>query len=842
MTGSSSQRPSAPAHNALVVRSLLTVAPKEREQILKDVEYNVFAFPAGLVTCDYLSDSGTSAMTDVQWAAWPHQLERPNFFIVPQGRCAENLLFSTLSSIISEVPNDTTHLPVIISNGFFDTTGANAVASGFELQTFTQPGLNDPFPPELIGRENPFKGNLDIGLTEEFMFENPQRVTMLLMTITNNWAAAQPVSMANIQDAASLAHRQGIPLFFDACRFAENAYFIQRYEAAYANKSISEIVREMFSYAEGFTISLKKDGLSNMGGVLCFRDEGHFAQKYPGIGLLLKERQILTYGNDSYGGMSGRDLMAATAGLYEVTKQVYLESRITQVENFAVKVQAAGISVFSPPGGHAIYLNMDDFFLGCGRSPGDFASVGFTLELIKDYGIRAVEAGPFGWAWDLKAPQERAKIPNLVRFAVPRHVMSDDHIEYTVAAIQELHSRRHTVPNVVITRGKTMRLRHFSCGLKPVKADQTITGTYIEAVSRQLAILSSSLKHSAAAGQQLQNAFGLAAQAWGHAAIPSEPGYNGFVSNVTNDGAPHEYSVAISQRTGDAELRFLVEAQPNENTWMCLRNEALCVTKNIATECGKSVSLDRFNLIRDLLLPEKSKNGNATMAMWHSCALLPSSEPHWKVYFDPSAASGRSPAARSATTCEALSRLGLGESWAQLKQQMSPDEYVIYFSLDLCHNAEARVKVYVAHPNATAAEVARKHDALCESSSDSYEIQRFCLAMSGGSFGPFTSKPLISCFAFTSSAPGSSVGTVHFPIDAYVSHDAEARKRIERYYQESTITSPLCRERYTRALEIVQRRPLQQGPGIHAWVSLKMKSRGDFVNTFYMCPEIFRKI
>lgn len=143
--------------------------------------------------------------------------------------------------------------------------------------------------------------------------------------------------------------------------------------------------------------------------------------------------------------------MAATAGLYEVTKQAYLANRITQVQKFATKVQAAGVAVLSPPSGHAIYLDMDDFFLGCGRSPGDFASVGFSLELLKDYGIREAETGPFGWAWDLQTEQERADIPNLVRFAVPRHAMSDDHIDYTVAAIRELHSRRHSIPNVVIT-------------------------------------------------------------------------------------------------------------------------------------------------------------------------------------------------------------------------------------------------------------------------------------------------------------------------------------------------------------------------------------------------------
>lgn len=274
-----------------------------------------------------------------------------------------------------------------------------------------------------------------------------------------------------------------------------------------------------------------------------------------------------------------------------------------------------------------------------------------------------------------------------------------------------------------------MRLRHFSCGMKPVQVDQTITGTYVEPAREQLALLSSSLQLDATAGQNLRGAFESAAREWGQAPIPSKPGYNGgWISNVSYDNAPHEYSVAISQRTGNPELRFLIEAQPSENTWTCLRNEALRLTESIAAEYAKTVSLSRFNTVRDLFLPEKHKNPKATMAMEHSCALAPPSEPEWKVYLDPSAASGGSRASRSATTCEALSRLGLGESWAKLEQKMSPDDHVVYFSLDLCDNPKARVKVYIAHPNATAAEVARKHDALCGSGSDSYEIQRFISA------------------------------------------------------------------------------------------------------------------
>lgn len=166
--------------------------------------------------------------------------------------------------------------------------------------------------------------------------------------------------------------------------------------------------------------------------------------------------------------VSGRDLMAATAGLYETTKLSFLRSRISQVQSFAQKLQANGVAVLSPPGGHAVYLNMEEFFQGCDRAPEDFASIGFTLELIKDFGIRAFESGPFAWEADKKSPEERAKIPDLVRFAVPRHVLSDQHIDYAVAAVKELHKRKHTIPNVVITRGKNMRLRHFQAGMKPM--------------------------------------------------------------------------------------------------------------------------------------------------------------------------------------------------------------------------------------------------------------------------------------------------------------------------------------------------------------------------------------
>ncbi|KAJ7195114.1 pyridoxal phosphate-dependent transferase [Mycena pura] len=523
-----------PTHNVTVVRPHISVTPEEREAVLRAVEYNVFAFPAALVTCDFLSDSGAAAMTDVQWAAMlrgdesygrnagyyclldafrdilerpenlrerlfrdvmagtadaamylatflqPHsggfvnggpvQLIRPNFFIVPQGRCAEALLFSTMADAIRT--NPTVQPPIIISNGFFDTTGANASAAGFELHTFTQPGLTDPFPLERVRKENPFRGNFDVAAATAFLSDpaNASRTTLVLLTITNNWAAGQPVSMANIEAVAALARAHGMPVFFDACRFAENAAFIKKFEPRYRDASIATVVTDMFRHADGFTISLKKDGVVNMGGALSFRDKGVFATRFgPGIGVRLKERQVAMYGNDSYGAMSGRDLMAAAAGLYQGTQDTYLEGRLEQVCNFAQRLEKKGIPVLLPPGGSAVFLDMDRFFAGCGRSHADFPAVGFTLELLREHGIRTWEAGPFSWEWDKKTTQEeRDRIPNLVRLAVPRNAMTDQHFEYTAEAISRLHKKRHTIPGARITRGADLRMRHFQSGLEPV--------------------------------------------------------------------------------------------------------------------------------------------------------------------------------------------------------------------------------------------------------------------------------------------------------------------------------------------------------------------------------------
>jgi tryptophanase len=354
---------------------------------------------------------------------------------------------------------------------------------------------------------------------------------------------------------------------------------------------------------------------------------------------------------------------------------------------------------------------MDEYFRGCNRKPDDYASVGFTLELIKDYGIRAVESGPFGWEWDPKSPEERAKIPNLVRFAVPRHVLADEHINYTVAAIKKLHNRRHTIPNVIITRGKNMRLRHFSCGMKPVPVNPTITGTYIEEITRQLEHLSAAIGQDTAIKGELIQALKLVAGEWGQVLVPKEADMSGrsWLSSLSNDCSPVEYSVAIAQSTGETELRFSVEAQPAENSLARLREKALRLNEDINTQYGATVSFDRFNRICDLFMPMQPDAGTKLMA-WHSCAVSKTG-PQWKIYLNPRALGED---ASLSVVSAAFKRLDMPDSWSLVEGIMSSNDSVIYISLDLSSDlAEARVKVYITHTSASAAEVAHKHHAIC---------------------------------------------------------------------------------------------------------------------------------
>ena len=524
-----------PASKSLIVRTIKDVTKEQREKTLRETEYNVFSFPADLLVLDFLSDSGTTTMTDMQWSAMfhgdesygrnkgyyvlleafrdtfergdealksidlllsgvsdaerllddlylksyeggfvnggVHQLKRPNTFIVPQGRCSEFLLFSTLRKVLNEMDPEKDY--IIPNNGHFDTTAANIDVNGILPVNLFSANIFDEFPVDEMTTRNPFKGDMDINKLEGLIQEKGvESIPIIYLTITNNTVAGQPVSLQNMKAVSEVAKKYDIPLFFDACRFAENAWFIKAFEDNFKDWSIQRIVKEQFKHADGITISWKKDGLANMGGSLFFRDKGVFHGRYSidgkDIGVRLKEKQILTFGNDSYGGLSGRDIIAIATGLYEVVKESYLRERIGQVRYFAERLARNGVPVILPAGGHAVYLDMDKFFEGTGRTTSDFSGVGFTIELIKHYGIRACEIGPFCFEWDKKTPEQRKGILNLVRFAIPRNAYGSSHIDYAVAAITELYRNRTTIPKVKISRGADLSLRHFQTGLQPL--------------------------------------------------------------------------------------------------------------------------------------------------------------------------------------------------------------------------------------------------------------------------------------------------------------------------------------------------------------------------------------
>ena len=524
---------SIPSNKPLIVRTIKQVTKEQRELALKKTEYNVFSFPADLLFVDFLSDSGSGTMTDLQWASLfhgdesygrnkgyyvlldairdtfergdksnrainlilsgetdikklmdelyltsfeggfvnggNHQLTRPNAFIVPQGRCAEFLLFSTIAPILKEkYPSKELFIP---NNGHFDTTEANITVNGITPVNLFSANLLDEFPYDQMDCRNPFKGNMDIKRLETLIQEKGvESIPLIYITITNNTAAGQPVALSNIRDVSKISKRYDIPLFFDACRFAENANFIKEFEKGYQNRTIPSIVQEMFSYVDGFTVSFKK-GTANIGGGLFFKDQGIFHKKFSikeDIGIKLKEKQILTFGNDSYGGMSGRALMALASSLYEIVNETTLRNRILQVRDFARKLAENNIPVILPAGGHAIYLNMDIFFSGVKTTLDEFKGVGFTIELIRHYGVRACELGPFAFEWDKKTPEQQKGILNFVRFAIPWNAFNASHIDYAVAAITEIYNNRDKIPKVEISRGANLRLRHFQTGLQPI--------------------------------------------------------------------------------------------------------------------------------------------------------------------------------------------------------------------------------------------------------------------------------------------------------------------------------------------------------------------------------------
>jgi len=438
------------------VEPIRATTRSERQQLLEAAGYNLFLVNSEAILIDLLTDSGTAAMSTEQWAAMMRGDESyagsPSFtrfrdsvqsifgfrHVIPthQGRAAERILFNVMCKQGDIVPNNT----------HFDTTRANCEFVGAQALDIPIPEAKEP------ATLHPFKGNMDTAkLAELLEREGPKKVPLVMLTITNNSGGGQPVSLANIREVKKICQKHGIPLYIDACRFAENAYFIKLREPGYAGKSPAEIAREVFSLADGCTMSAKKDGLVNIGGFLCTNDDLLAQQE--------KDLLILTEGFPTYGGLAGRDLDAIAVGLQEALHEDYLKYRIASTAFLGNHIASEGVPIVQPPGGHAIYLDARAFLphIPLSRLPG----VALANELYLEGGIRSVEIGTLMFG-------EHAAM-DLVRLAIPRRVYTQSHIEYVVEVILDVWRRRHTIPAYEIVHQAPF-LRHFSARLKPLPA------------------------------------------------------------------------------------------------------------------------------------------------------------------------------------------------------------------------------------------------------------------------------------------------------------------------------------------------------------------------------------
>jgi len=445
-----------------VVESLRRIPRREREAVLRKAGHNVFNIPAEKVFIDLLTDSGTSAMSDRQWAGLMVGDESyagaRSFFnlegtvrrifgfkhVIPthQGRAAERILFQALVRKGDTVPN----------NIHFDTTRANVEVLSAEALDLAVREAYDP------DADLPFKGNMDVGRLEDAVERRGRkRIPLVMMTVTNNSGGGQPVSMNNIRRVRAVCRKHKIPFFFDACRFAENAYFIREREKGYGRKSVAEIALEAFSLADGATMSAKKDALVNIGGFIALNDDLLAGR--------LKELLIIGEGFPTYGGLAGRDLEAMARGLEEVLEPDYLEHRIGQVRYLASLLEKERIPFFKPCGGHAVYILADRFLPHLPRNR--FPAWALTTALYREAGIRAVEIGGVMFGRRDKGGREVYPALELVRLCVPRRAYTVSHLQYVAEALAGLYKRRDEVRGLKIV-SQSPHLRHFTARLEEV--------------------------------------------------------------------------------------------------------------------------------------------------------------------------------------------------------------------------------------------------------------------------------------------------------------------------------------------------------------------------------------
>ncbi len=445
------------------VEPIRFTSKEERIKILKKAGCNPFLIHADDVLIDLLTDSGTSAMSAKQWAgimegdeSYAGSRSFYRFeeivkkitgleFIIPthQGRAAEKILFFNVGGAGKFIPNNT----------HFDTTRANIEFTGAEaVDLLNETGKK----PEV---KADFKGDMDVEKLEAFIKEKgAENIPLCMLTITNNSGGGQPVSMKNIREVKAVCKKYGIPFFLDACRFAENAYFIKKREKGYENKSVLQIAQEMFSYADGATMSAKKDALVNIGGFLAMND--------PDLALKCRNLLIVTEGFPTYGGLAGRDLEAVAQGLEEVLDEHYLQYRIRSVEYLGEKLVAAGIPIIEPPGGHAIYIDAKRFLPDI--PPEQFPGQSIVCQLYIEGGIRAVEIGSVMFGKYDKSGKLIPPPMELVRLAIPRRVYTQSHIDYVIEVIIEVFKNKNSMKGYKIIYEAPM-LRHFTAKFEPIK-------------------------------------------------------------------------------------------------------------------------------------------------------------------------------------------------------------------------------------------------------------------------------------------------------------------------------------------------------------------------------------
>ncbi len=446
-----------------MVKSLKRLSREERKKKIEESGYNVFKLKSQDVFIDLLTDSGTTAMSDVQYSEMLkteqayagsnsyYDLEKTvkeifgfqKFIIVHQGRAAENVLFSNLIEKGDLVPN----------NMHFDTTRANVKHKGGKPIDLVRDEAYE------TKEKVDFKGNMDTEKLTEIIEEHGQeKIPLIMLTITNNTGGGQPVSMRNIERVAEIADQYEIPFFFDACRFAENAHFIKQREKGYGDKSIKEITKEMFSYVDGFTFSAKKEGLVNIGGLIGIRDDELFTE--------CKNLSIIIEGFPTYGGLACRELAAMAQGLREATTESYQKYRYEQVQYLAKKLIEKNVPIIEPPGGHAVFVDVKRFLPEIPQE--NFPSQALTTELYKEYGIRAVELGTSAFG---ETDEEGNIIPaemETMRLAIPRRVYTLNHLDYVAESLGKLYQDRKKIGGLKRTYAPEL-LGHFMAEFEPIE-------------------------------------------------------------------------------------------------------------------------------------------------------------------------------------------------------------------------------------------------------------------------------------------------------------------------------------------------------------------------------------